>query len=184
MTALKDRGDGTAPTRVRFGASRDAPHDGHGLLPYCDPASQSPSPCGASCFTCLRRSCVKVFPTSSCSLVKWPLSSRRAYRLSPDFGSISSRFAIAPSSWRTKPRIKIPARDRPRRDAATRLAALSILCFERRRVAGPDSFKVQRSHEARGSSGWEGKMMPIIWWLFGVPFTVILLLVALGVIHF
>jgi hypothetical protein len=127
--------------------------------------------------------CVKAFPTSSCSLVK-PLSSRRAYRLSPDFGSISSRFAIAPSSWRTKPRIKIPSRDRPRRDAATRLAALSILCFERRRVAGPDSFEVQRSHEARGSSGWEGKMMPIIWWLFGVPFTVILLLVALGVIHF
>ena len=63
----------------------------------------------------------------------------------------------------------------------SRLAGLSILCSTRRRVARTVSKcnGVMR----RGFLRMGGKTMPIIWWLLVVPFTVILLFMALGVIH-
>ena len=55
---------------------------------------RSPWPLGATVFAFVRRSALKERLTLSCDVVNCPSASRRTYRLSPLFGSISSRFAM------------------------------------------------------------------------------------------
>jgi len=70
---------------------------------------RSPFPRGATCLAALRQYWARDGPTWSCSFVNWRASSRRTYRLSPGFDSISSRLAMPVSpSEEVKRRAIVP----------------------------------------------------------------------------